>query len=534
MASLITGFEYDIFISYRQKDNKYDGWVTEFVENLRKELAATIKEEVSVYFDINPKDGLLETNDVDASLKEKLKCLIFIPVISRTYCDPKSFAWEHEFIAFIKQATKDQFGLKISMPNGNVSSRVLPVRIHEPDATDIRLCECALGGALRGVDFIYKSTGVNRPLRASEDHPHDNQAKVYYRDQINKVANAIDELLVSMKRIRNSSDFENWTLVTPPTLNNAETLQAEPIHKSSVPQLKKIENIEKVKSGHIQKQVSEQIKKNYKYIFSILFIALMIVLASGKKGLLGFLNPGNSKREIARSHVKKAVAYINNKEFEAAKTELDIALSNDPKYSYAWSSLAAISCKQGDLNSAVMQTIKAIEYDPKNSQAAYNLAYALDDKKDYKQAIHWYHESIRIDSTNRKDSVYVPACSSIGRLYNSIKQPIDAIMILNKAREQFPGSKYIYLVYKNLGNAYLIQEQTDSALKYLVLSKKIQPLEPETNLFLAKAYEAAGKISMSIVTWQDYIDLETDSAKVLEAKKHLKEVSIRQLKEMIK
>jgi hypothetical protein len=32
MASLIPGFEYDVFISYRQKDNKHDGWVTGFVE----------------------------------------------------------------------------------------------------------------------------------------------------------------------------------------------------------------------------------------------------------------------------------------------------------------------------------------------------------------------------------------------------------------------------------------------------------------------------------------------------------------------
>jgi hypothetical protein len=91
MASLITGYEYDIFISYLQKDNKYDGWVTEFVDNLKKELEATFKEEVSVYFDINTHDGLLESHDVTASLKEKVKCLVCIPVISLTYCDPKSF-----------------------------------------------------------------------------------------------------------------------------------------------------------------------------------------------------------------------------------------------------------------------------------------------------------------------------------------------------------------------------------------------------------------------------------------------------------
>jgi hypothetical protein len=159
MPSLIPGYEYDIFISYRQKDNKYDGWVTEFVDNLKKELEATFKEDISVYFDINPHDGLLETHDVDASLKEKLKCAVFIPVISMTYCDPKSFAWGNEFKAFVESASNDQFGLKVKLPNGNIASRVLPVRIHDLDITDIKLCESVLGGVLRGVEFIYKSAG---------------------------------------------------------------------------------------------------------------------------------------------------------------------------------------------------------------------------------------------------------------------------------------------------------------------------------------------------------------------------------------
>src|SRR5512137_307959 len=107
MASVIPGYEYDIFISYRQKDNKGDKWVTEFVDALRDELESTFKEEINVYFDENPHDGLLETHDVDASLKDKLKCLIFIPVLSRTYCDPKAFGFEHEFKAFISQASED-------------------------------------------------------------------------------------------------------------------------------------------------------------------------------------------------------------------------------------------------------------------------------------------------------------------------------------------------------------------------------------------------------------------------------------------
>ena len=76
MSSIIEGYNYDIFISYRQKDNKGDRWVSEFVDNLKGELKSTFKEEISVYFDINPHDGLPETHDVGASLREtKMSCL---------------------------------------------------------------------------------------------------------------------------------------------------------------------------------------------------------------------------------------------------------------------------------------------------------------------------------------------------------------------------------------------------------------------------------------------------------------------------
>jgi TolB-like protein/Tfp pilus assembly protein PilF len=201
MSSIIEGFNYDIFISYRQKDNKHDGWVTEFVDNLKGELESTFKEQISVYFDINPHDGLLETHDVDASLKEKLRCLLFIPIISRTYCDTKSFAWEHEFKAFMDLASHDHFGLKVKLPNGNVASRVLPVRIHDLDTEDVNLFEGVIGGVMRTLDFVFRTaSGVNRPLRAKEDHPNDNLNKTYYQDQINKVSLAIRDIISAIRQ----------------------------------------------------------------------------------------------------------------------------------------------------------------------------------------------------------------------------------------------------------------------------------------------------------------------------------------------
>lgn len=168
-----------------------------FVEDLKGELESTYKEEISVYFDVDPHNGILETHDVDESLRDKLKCLIFIPVISKTYCDPKSFAWEHEFKAFIENASKDQFGLKVKLPNGNVANRVLPVQIHELGSADRSLLEDELGGVLRSVEFVYKEPGVNRPLTPG-DKEEKNAGGTSYRNQINKVANAIDEILDSL------------------------------------------------------------------------------------------------------------------------------------------------------------------------------------------------------------------------------------------------------------------------------------------------------------------------------------------------
>jgi TolB-like protein len=200
MSSLVPEFEYDIFISYRQKDNKHDGWVTKFVENLKGELESTFKEDISIYFDANPHDRLQETHNVDKSLEAKLRCLIFIPVLSQTYCDTNSYAWQYEFLAFLRIAENDHFGKDVKLRGGNVASRILPIRIHDLEQEDIKLFEKETGSVLRSMDFVFKTaSGVNRPLQSDEDRPNDNLNKTLYRDQINKVALAIKEIVIGIK-----------------------------------------------------------------------------------------------------------------------------------------------------------------------------------------------------------------------------------------------------------------------------------------------------------------------------------------------
>jgi len=209
------------------------------LEALKTELESTFKEEISVYFDINPHDGLLETHDVNASLKEKLKCLVFIPIISRTYCDPKSFAWEHEFKAFVEQSSQDQFGLKVKLPNGNVASRVLPIQIHDLKLEDKTLVEKELGGFIRAIEFIYKESGVNRPL-TPKDSEDKNANKTNYRNQINKVANAIDETISGLKAEPTLRAKEKNPAITEPLEELNKDDRKEALTKPTKINLKKL------------------------------------------------------------------------------------------------------------------------------------------------------------------------------------------------------------------------------------------------------------------------------------------------------
>jgi TolB-like protein/Tfp pilus assembly protein PilF len=103
-------------------------------------------------------------------------------------------------VAFNRQSKTGSFGRDLTRKNGNIVSRILPVRIHELDNSDMKLLQDELGGPVRAVNFCYRTPGVNRPLRP-EDSADGNLYKLLYRDQLNKLANTIGEIIFSLKSV---------------------------------------------------------------------------------------------------------------------------------------------------------------------------------------------------------------------------------------------------------------------------------------------------------------------------------------------
>ena len=77
MPSILSGYEYDIFISYRHNDN-LDGWVTDFVQNLEKELRSTLKDTLTIYFDKTP---IMVQASACAINRSILKCNVYLSLL---------------------------------------------------------------------------------------------------------------------------------------------------------------------------------------------------------------------------------------------------------------------------------------------------------------------------------------------------------------------------------------------------------------------------------------------------------------------
>lgn len=476
MASIIDGYEYDIFISYRQKDNKYDGWVTEFVEHLKNEIEATFKEDISIYFDENPHDGLLEIHNVDKSLESKLKSLVFIPIISQTYCDPNSFAWHNEFVIFNKMASQDQYGRDIKLASGNVCSRIIPVRIHDLDLSDTDLLENELGCRVRSIEFIYSSSGVNRPLKPS-DNPDKNLNKTFYRDQINKVANTIKDIIYGLHpdpRKRATKSYQ--TANVPGYVDN----QAEYVPK-------KIVEITRFRGKTA--------------LLRSLIVLLILALIFFVPKLIQISNKGISNATV----VKKSIAV------------LPVAnLTGNPELEYIAEAIHDdITGKLGSISGFnVRPKLSTLQF--RNSQESIkDIAKKLSVNNMVETAIKGSEDSLKIEVRLIEafpeekylwSSTFIQSRNNTGDIYREIvNQIVDGTRIKLTSQE----SKNLVIIQKHnpellkayrMGTFYIsrnTREDFEKGLKFLNDAMAIDPADPLPYLGLALGYSNSGHMSPS-------------------------------------
>jgi len=284
-----------------------------------------------------------------------------------------------------------------------------------------------------------------------------------------------------------------------------------------------------------------------RYLLPAIVVSLLVGFYFFKDSI--FQNWERVNRQ-AREHTEKAILYMNNQaDPSLVKQELDLALQfdpdfnlalyhyalvhrlegdtllakqkllsiveSDPGYSKAWDLLASYAFWQDSFSLAMGYSIMAMESDPYNTFAAYNLAIQSEDRGLFDQAEEYFRRTTQMDST------FTPGYSALGALYNKMNRPTDAIIILRRSLRISPSSMDNYMLYKNLAEAHFLLKEYDKALEYLEQSKALNQMFPETEKCFARYYEAIGEEQTSVLHWRRFIALETDSIEILNAQNHL-------------
>jgi len=440
MSSIAQGYEHDIFISYRHKDNR-SGWVTQFIDALKDELDATFKENISIYFDESPHDGLLKTHSVDKSLEIKLKSLVFIPIVSQTYCDPKSFAWQNEFCAFNRMAMKEPIGRDIKLGSGNVTSRILPLTIHNLEASDLAMIESELQTKYRGIDFMFKAPGVNRALLPN-DKAEDNTYQITYRDQLNKLANALKEVIYGIT-YPDKSTYAAKVFSDPDSQYLAHASKKETEDQKPLPNDKSIAVLPFVSlaQDNSQDYFADGITEN----ILMLLANLKALKVISRTSVMQYKKTTKTAPEIARELGVKFILE-GSAQSHANKVRINVQLINAAKDEPVWSkvfieSMDDIFMVQDKVAEVVAKQLESsignkeatiTKHPPTKNLEAYDLflkgrhAFNQWNLEGYRTASDYFKKAIEKDPEFKEAYSYMASSYSARMSWNGDLSPIDA------------------------------------------------------------------------------------------------------------
>jgi tetratricopeptide (TPR) repeat protein len=156
-----------------------------------------------------------------------------------------------------------------------------------------------------------------------------------------------------------------------------------------------------------------------------------------------------------------------------------------------------------ELKEAVAKYRQALQYNPKNTFASLQLAYALICQNKPNEAITALHNAIKMDPNNGA------AYARLGAILFVRKNFDKAIHALRKAIQLDPDNAMIYAV---LGMSLGQQGKIDEAIALLRKGIQIDPNNPFLYFNLALALRGQGKLDEAIAALRQTIQLDPDNA----------------------
>ncbi len=175
------------------------------------------------------------------------------------------------------------------------------------------------------------------------------------------------------------------------------------------------------------------------------------------------------------------------------------AIELDPKNTDAYSGLGYALSAQKKLDEAVAAYRKAIELDPKNTDAYSGLGYALSAQNKLDEAVAVYRKAIELDPK------YVYAYNGLGYALSAQNKLDEAVAAYRKAIELDPKNTY---VYTNLGYALSAQNKLDEAVAAYRKAIELDPKNTDAYTNLGYALSAQNKLDEAVAVYRKAIELD--------------------------
>ncbi len=247
-----------------------------------------------------------------------------------------------------------------------------------------------------------------------------------------------------------------------------------------------------------------------RHFITIVLLGLLVAACATRKTVV--------EQEKADAHYNMGVAHLTSGDAKQAIMEFSQAIgdaSENPIYHNALG-LALLMDRRSDLAIASLQ--RAVELDPKFSDAYNNLGSAYAQRGAYKQAAQAFRQALANPTYLTPQQAYL----NLGNVYVMEGRTADAVVEFKRALGISPDFAE---AHNRLGYTYLMQGQLDLAIAELTLAIKQAPDLATAYQSLGFAYLSAGEKDRAKKAFQKVEELSSSSEMAAEAMRQIKLLS---------
>jgi Tfp pilus assembly protein PilF len=161
--------------------------------------------------------------------------------------------------------------------------------------------------------------------------------------------------------------------------------------------------------------------------------------------------PAKGDRATAKRHNMNGQQHREDKNITGAQIEYQNAIIADGNWEIPWNNLAIIELDEKDYDEADSLLTRALEINPRYTEALYNMGTVKWEKNDLEGA------ELNLKAAIDANAAFMPAYNNLGKLLIDTNRPSEAASLLDEALSRFDSTAYpdklkAYL-FKNRGIA---------------------------------------------------------------------------------